>query len=280
MTEIEAAEKKWSATANLYIRYFEQCTITIGCNLLSAMKLRFCANPLKVIECGCGAGGLGIEIIRILTADGEMGHSLTLVDLSEAMMGIAQTRIAPFTASLNIHTHIGDATRLDSLDCLYDRYVCNMTMHYAPDADAFLREAARVLSQGGIAGFTVWGREASSLAMTLPQTVKTQLGLITSPPSRSSHHMGEDDAALRLRVLAAGFSSCTLWHAPGVIEALDIDSYLETMLEGSYSTKQEMEAWSRQDRLNFREALKAAAAEVIGRGDPLALDVCYIIAIK
>jgi SAM-dependent methyltransferase len=282
MADIEAAEKKWSATANLYIRYFEQCTVAIGCNMLSAMNLRFCSNPLRVIECGSGAGGLGIEIIRILTADEEMRHSITMVDLSETMMGIASTRVAPFSASLDIQTRIGDATCLDIPDCSYDRYVCNMTIHYAPDADSFLREAVRVLAPGGVAGFTVWGRDAASPAMALPNTVKAHLGLKaeSTAPSRSSHHMGEDDGALRARVLAAGFSQCTVWHAPGVVEAQDVDRYLETMLEGSYSTKQEMAGWTDEQQYAFREALRAAAKEVLDRGEPLALDVCYFIATK
>jgi methylase of polypeptide subunit release factors len=75
---IEASEQKWSATAQLYIRYFEPCTVTIGKAILSAINLNHPENSLRVIECGCGAGALSLEISRMLAADEANDHQLTV----------------------------------------------------------------------------------------------------------------------------------------------------------------------------------------------------------
>ena len=94
-----------------------------------------------------------------------------MVDLSESMMEIARQRIAN-CALKPPTTVIGDATSLPFSDSSFDRYICNMTIHYAPDADVFLREAVRVLAPGGMAGFTMWGREEFSPAFTLLPSLK------------------------------------------------------------------------------------------------------------
>lgn len=280
---IEASAKKWSATASLYIRYFEQYTVAVGCTLLTNLKLRFHdKDTLRVIECGSGAGALAVEISRLLTLDGtSSSDQFTIVDLSESMMDIAKSRLEG--CALQPNTVTADATALPFPDASFDRYISNMTVHYAPDADAFLREASRVLAPGGLAGFTVWGHESLSPAFTTLPSIKKKLGLVKEPspdaaPPRSNFHMGEDDEALRQRVLAAGFSNCVVWHSRSVIEACSAESFAETMIEGANSTKQEVLGWPEDKQVQFREEVVAAANALLRRGEPLTLDVCYCIA--
>mmetsp|Transcript_17058 Transcript_17058/g.28484 ORF Transcript_17058/g.28484 Transcript_17058/m.28484 type:complete len:289 (+) Transcript_17058:29-895(+) len=284
---IKASEKKWSATAALYIRYFEQYTVAMGATLLTNLKLRFHdKEALRVIECGSGAGALAVEISRQLLLDSPSAaspHQLTIVDLSESMMDIAKSRLGG--SALQPTTVTADATALPFPDASFDRYICNMTVHYAPNADAFLQEASRVLAPGGLAGFTVWGREEFSPAFTTLPSVKKKLGLVKEPapdaaPSRSNFHMGEDDDALRQRVLAAGFSSCVIWHSPSVLEATSAEGYADTMIEGANSTKQEVLGWSEDMQATFRAEVVDAAAARLERGEPMALDVCYCVAQK
>jgi SAM-dependent methyltransferase len=204
-----------------------------------------------------------------------------MVDLSESMMSIAKERMDD-SCRIKPNTLIADATALPFPDASFDRYICNMTVHYAPDADAFLREAARVLAPNGVAGFTVWGHEHQSPAFTILPSIKKQLGLMdpSTAPARSSFHMGEDDAALRQRVLAAGFGTCVLWHAHAVVEAISAEAYAETMIKGSHSTNQELLTWPEEKQMAFRLEVVNAANDLLQRGEPLCLDVCYCIARK
>jgi SAM-dependent methyltransferase len=203
-----------------------------------------------------------------------------IVDLSKSMMDIAKSRMQ----GMSVFTHVGDCTALPYREASFDRYVSNMTVHYAPDNDAFLREASRVLAPGGLAGFTVWGREALSDAMTILPMVKKEMGLTkdssSSPPSRSTYHMGEDDEALRQRVMDAGFSSCVVWHSLTVIEASSAESFATTLIDGSYSTTQEVLTWTPEVQEQFRREVIRVASDKIARGEPLGLDVCYCVAVK
>ena len=205
---------------------------------------------------------------------------MQMVDLSDSMMEIALNRFE--SCAFSPTTLVGDATSLPYPDASFDRYVCNMTIHYAPDADAFMREAARVLDKGGLAAFTVWGREEQSSGFTLVPSVKKRLGLVKegATASRSNFHMGEDDNALIARVRDAGFSSCVVWHAPSVIEATSAEMFAETMLEGANSTKQEILSWDADVQTRFRKEVLEAAAAILDRGEPLMLDVCYVVARK
>jgi SAM-dependent methyltransferase len=201
-----------------------------------------------------------------------------MIDLSESMMTIARKRLE--SCGLTPNMLVADATSLPFPDASFDRYVSNMTVHYAPDADAFLCEAARIVAPGGVAGFTVWGHEESSSAFTLLPRLKKQLDLVddSAAPARSSYHMGEDDSALRQRVLAAGFRSCVVWHAQTVVEAACAETFAETMIDGSYSTKQEYLGWTKEMQERFRSQVVSTATDILERGDPLTLDVCYCIA--
>lgn len=205
-------------------------------------------------------------------------HVWQMVDLSASMMALAQQRLESF--SLKPTTLVADATSLPFPDSSFDRYVSNMTVHYAPDADAFLREASRVLSPGGLAGFTVWGHEAASTAFTLLPAVKKKMGLEGPPAARSSFHMGEDDSALKQRVLAAGFSHCVVWHAQQVIEAISPEKFAETMIDGANSTREEVLGWPEDAQQLFRAEVLEVARGVLAEGRPLGLDVCYCVAQK
>jgi ubiquinone/menaquinone biosynthesis C-methylase UbiE len=293
MASISESEKKWSATAQLYIRHFESFTVAMGVKLLTSMNMHFPSDSVNIIECGCGSGGLGLEIFRLLASGEfrpEQPHRLCMVDLSESMTELARTRMAKLSGTcmdIELELKVADATSLGSLyaDGSFDRYICNMTLHYAPDGDALLREAARLLARGGIAGFTVWGHEAESEAFTLLPRVKVDLGLAPvptpgNPQPRSNFHMGEDDDAMRARVLAAGFEHCVVWHALSVVEAVSATAFVHRMTEGAYSTKQELEQWTDSQRTAFLGRVWEEAQTRLQAGKPLGLDVCYIIATK
>lgn len=275
-------EEKWSATTHLYVRYFEPFTANVGQTLVTSLKLRNSPIPLRILEAGSGAGALGVYIAQILRDDSTKGHTFTMVDLAEGMMQTARGRMTVFEDAMSLRTWTGDATSLDIPDGSIDRYISNMTVHYVPDADAWLRESARVLARGGIAGFTMWGRKSLSSALEILPIIKRRMGLVPAegPGDFNGYHMGENDATLRARMKAAGFTTCTVWHAPSVFEALSAEAFAETMIDGSNSTKNEVLTWPEETQKAFRAEVLAAAEEILARGEPIILDVCYAVATK
>ncbi|TYZ56855.1 hypothetical protein PybrP1_000779, partial [[Pythium] brassicae (nom. inval.)] len=85
-----------------------------------------------------------------------------------------------------------------------------MCLHVTPDPDAMLREARRVLTKDGVAGFTIWGRPEKCGIFAIEAETEKELGLgegLTKP----NFALGSDLVALRARFAAAGFSRVCIW---------------------------------------------------------------------
>lgn len=255
------AEQKWSRAANSYVRYFEPMTVVAGKFLFGLLKLKFQAQPLKVLEAGCGAGGLAKELLLDVSSPSSSVSisELVLTDLSEGMLDRSRSvlkDVANSSSTPNIRIEQADFTAFDQQkfpDGYFDRYYTNLCLHYAENPDRVIEEASRVLKasdgngeNGGIAGFTVWGSRQDSPVMTIvPDILKgfTKTKNQGPPPKkRSSFHLGEDDEGLRQRFLRDGlFSRCTVLHYPAVLESLNAKDYVEAILDGAPSTKKELE---------------------------------------
>jgi hypothetical protein len=77
-----------------------------------------------------------------------------------------------------------------------------------PDPVAQLASASRVLTPGGVAGFSIWGDKGSSKMFTLMGEVMEAEGIVNpvAPPvARPNFHLGGNDAALKGMFADAGF---------------------------------------------------------------------------
>ena len=301
---VKKAEQKWSKAANSYVRYFEPMTVVAGRYLLGLIKLKFQAQPLKVLEAGCGAGGLAKELLMEITSPSSSTSisELVLTDLSEGMLDRTRAMLEELAthtskrSSPKIRMEQADFTAFDSekfQDGYFDRYYSNLCLHYAENADLVIEEASRVLKasdengeNGGIAGFTVWGRKQNSPVMTIvPKILEgfNKTKTVDQPTKkRSSFHMGEDDEGLRQRFLRDGlFSKCTVLHYPAVLESLNANDYVEAILDGAPSTKKELEEdYSEEDQKKIRQLVYEEALETLSRGEPLVLDMAMVVAQK
>lgn len=114
--------------------------------LLQALRL---TPGMTVLEFGAGSGWLS----RFLT---QMGCRVVLLDVSPAALRIARELYArqpvlgeqPPPAFLEF-----DGRRIGLPDASVDRIVCFDAFHHAPNPRAVIREFARILVDGGIAGF-------------------------------------------------------------------------------------------------------------------------------
>lgn len=101
----------------------------------------------KVVELGCGTG-------RVLLPLAQMGAQVTGVDASPALLEVARRKIALAGVEKNIDLRIGDLRATGLPDGHFALAVCtsNTLMHLTSAADqlAALREAARLLKQGGV----------------------------------------------------------------------------------------------------------------------------------
>ena len=114
--------------------------------LLQALRL---TPGMTVLEFGAGSGWLS----RFLT---QMGCRVVLLDVSPTALRIARELYArqPVLGDHAAPEFLEfDGRRIDLPDASVDRIVCFDAFHHAPNPRAVIREFARVLVDGGIAGF-------------------------------------------------------------------------------------------------------------------------------
>jgi 2-polyprenyl-3-methyl-5-hydroxy-6-metoxy-1,4-benzoquinol methylase len=94
-----------------------------------------------VLDIGCGAG----TQCHLWAMH---GHSVSGIDISEPLVGVAAQRAAE--AGLDIRFDVGSATQLPYADASQDVCLLPQLLEHVPDWQACLREAVRVLRSGGM----------------------------------------------------------------------------------------------------------------------------------
>jgi ubiquinone/menaquinone biosynthesis C-methylase UbiE len=139
----EAVRKSWDDSSGLY----DSCPgHGIGTDEeKTAWKQELARNlpgsPRKVLDVGCGTG-----VISLLFA--EMGHQVTGVDLSEAMM--VKAREKAYARNLPIELMTGDAEHLPFNNESFDVIVNRHLVWTLPHPEIALEEWHRVLKNGGV----------------------------------------------------------------------------------------------------------------------------------
>ena len=255
---------------------------------MNCLKLQYQdKDDLKVLEAGCGTGALAKELLVNLQT-GLSISELVVTDIAEGMLETAKTRLTGYLEPSSegggprVKVEKADFNNFASYgDGYFDRYYANLCLCYAEDPDVVLREACRVLKGGALAGFTAWGRSESSPLMTIVPSVLKDLGLVKEDnKKRSSFHLGEDDGALRSRVLQSGFSRCTVIHFPAAMECFDASNYVELIIDGAASTKAQVESFSKDHQAKVRAEVEKRAKEILDQGLPMQLDLVVILAQK
>ena len=107
--------------------------------------------PGDVLEIACGTG----LVTRRLRERLSPALRLTATDLSKTMLDYARAKL---DGCKGIEWHEADALRLPFEDNRFGAVVCGFGIMFVPDRQAALREARRVLTDGGILLFNVWDR--------------------------------------------------------------------------------------------------------------------------
>ena len=94
-----------------------------------------------------------------------------------------------------------------------------------------LKEAYRVLEEGGTAGFTVWGRQDHCQFFTIMPTVLETMGIDIPIGKRSNFHLN-DQIALEEDCKEAGFSSAKSFYTASNLNTGDYKGIWNFMRKG------------------------------------------------
>ncbi|HYG77185.1 MAG TPA: class I SAM-dependent methyltransferase [Planctomycetota bacterium] len=102
-------------------------------------------NALRVVDLGTGPADIPIRIARARPA-----WTITAVDAAQAMLDIAAREIASAGLDKQITLVLADAKKTVLPAASFDLVCSNSILHHVADAQAFWREAKRLLKPGGV----------------------------------------------------------------------------------------------------------------------------------
>ncbi|RVN37786.1 class I SAM-dependent methyltransferase [Sinorhizobium meliloti] len=105
----------------------------------AAMRDALGARPLKVLELACGTG----EVTNVLLS---LGHEVTALDFSEAMLAVARRKHA---GNDRVRFILADAERTMEPDETYDAVVCRHLVWTLTEPEQAFAEWFRLLKPGG-----------------------------------------------------------------------------------------------------------------------------------
>jgi SAM-dependent methyltransferase len=155
-------------------------------------------DGLRVLELGCGAGDLSLELLR-------QGARLTALDVSPGMVELARARAARFRPAAGARFVAGAAERTGLPDASFDRVVGKWVLHHVDVAGA-ARETRRLLRPGGRAAF--FENQDRNPLLRLARSRLWGARRLNSVGTRDEHPLTPADLA----TLARSFDSLELDH--------------------------------------------------------------------
>ena len=154
--------------------------------------------PGDVLEIACGTG----LVTKRLRERLDPALRLTATDLSTAMLDYAKAQLGPHDG---IEWRDADALKLPFADGAFGAVACGFGIMFVPDRQAMLKEARRVLVDGGLLLFSVWDRiEENPHAMASATVVEGMFPGDAEMRFRVPYEM-HDPALLRQLLAGANF---------------------------------------------------------------------------
>lgn len=121
-------------------RYGKSHILTDVSDVQAALRDVHLAPASKVLDIACGAGHTGLLLA-------EMGHHVTLADISPAMLERVQEAAAQRKLSVETRCHAAEEFPYPARS--FDLVTCRVAAHHFSNVPRFVAEVARVLKPGG-----------------------------------------------------------------------------------------------------------------------------------
>lgn len=136
-----------------------------------------------VLDVGCGAGGMTLDIARLLAPRG----TVVGIDLSRQMIAVARERAAA-EGLTNVEFIDGDVTTHPFEPSSFHAFTSRFGVMFFEDPAAAFRRLAQLLLPGGRAAFVCWQAESANEWMTVPMDAMTKH--VPPPPKGDPHAPG------------------------------------------------------------------------------------------
>mmetsp|Transcript_48847 Transcript_48847/g.56143 ORF Transcript_48847/g.56143 Transcript_48847/m.56143 type:complete len:281 (-) Transcript_48847:127-969(-) len=272
---VEETKKLWDDFSEGYAATLEPLTFIIDSELQYMAQLPRAKKAVIVPGAGPGMGALRVK--QNIPKD----IKLYVGDISGEMVKITKHRFkeAGFDSedpATNSVIGVMDNQELPIETAAADLYISNLSWMLVPDPKLQAQEAFRVLEEGGVALFSVWGRPEFSNFHTIPFQLMKEFE-VPLPPKRSNFHLGVDDVAKNL-LLESGFKNVMSWNTTVPCAVFDADLYLKSL--ESIASWQKAFAFLGDKAETFKARIKEECQKVLDSGKPLTFDSLVLLARK
>ena len=209
----------------------------------------------RVLDMACGTGAVTKRAAR---AAGRSG-SVTGFDMSASALRIARR----FAGSANVHFCLADAETVRFAG-RFDAAVCQYALFYFPDSLAALRNARRMLREGGTLAVAVHGDRAPFFTCIL-DAARRHIPEYAPPGAPDLNRFGTT-GALRAEVERAGFrvakeETAVFRHSPGTFE----DYKRGHLRYVARAQREKLASLPRADRARFWDEVRSNTAPYTAR---------------
>jgi ubiquinone/menaquinone biosynthesis C-methylase UbiE len=193
-------QARYDHIADGYARWWSPVHRPATLSLLDRMASYVEAGATRILDVGCGTGALAATAVRRWP-----GVAITGLDVSAGMLAVAERELAalPADARERIRLVQAPADRLPFADGAFDLVVSSFVLQLVPSPYRALREARRVLAEGGSLAIATWLAGGSLAADDAYADALTAAGLEPVGGGTNGDPATSGQAAARLR--RAGF---------------------------------------------------------------------------
>jgi SAM-dependent methyltransferase len=252
---------RWERAAGVYDAAFAGATRPFIDALLDAARV---VGGTRMLDVACGPGFLA-------SCGRERGAVARGLDFSSAMLAIARAR------ETELCFDEGDAEALPYADASFDSVVANFGIHHVPRPGFALREAHRVLREGGRVAFSFWAEPAENIAWKLVLDAVTRHGDRTAAAAPAPGGGFGTAAQCADALREAGFADCVTRLVRATWRHRDAAAMVAALQTGTARMAALLEA-QRPDAVAAIVADIAANAECYGVETGIAVPIAAVIA--
>jgi len=252
---------RWQSAAGAYGATFASATEPFIEALLDAAQV---ARGTRLLDIACGPG--------FVTSSGSARGAVTWgLDFSTAMLAVARAR------ETAVRFDEGDAEALPYPDAAFDAVVANFGIHHVPRPLFALREARRVLRQGGHVAFSFWAEPEKNIAWKLVFDAIARHGNRAAgrAPAPGGGFGTQAQCADALR--QAGFTGCSTRVVHATWRHCDAQALVAALQAGTARMAAMLEA-QQPDAMAVIVADIAGNAERYGSAEGIAVPIAAVIA--
>ena len=195
--------------------------LEVGCGSGLPSKMLYSAlMPAGATLFACDISPKMVDIFEqtVKTSDWHLNpeHSMKRIDEGVELIKVDE-EIKSMEGSQKIVVFTANNESLPLDDNKFDRYVSNLSLHCVDNHINQLKEAYRVMTVGGKAGFSVWGRKENSSFNTVLPAVLKSLGIEIPEPSRPYYYLS-DRESIEKDLREVGFKGVKTFFTPSNLE--------------------------------------------------------------